>query len=77
MGKDPAGIPEIRHKRFGVAVLFVSIHPSFRKATRESNVAILTLTWPLQFNANLYQICLPSESYSDSNAGEIQRKITL
>ena len=27
------------------------------------------LTYPLQFHAHLYQICLPSQDSTDSNAG--------
>lgn len=90
VGREPAGIPEKRQLKYGVGVLWVSLHPSYDPKTQESNIAILVnlgmnyfelnifmflleklqgLTWPLQFNANLYQICLPSGSYSDSNAG--------
>ena len=40
------------------------------KKTREYNIAIVGLTFPLQFHAHLYQICLPSQDNTDSNAGQ-------
>ncbi len=64
--QDPHGY---KAKDEFVGVLWISIHPSFKKSTREYNLAILGLTFPLQFHAHMYQICLPSQVYSDSNAG--------
>lgn len=49
-------------------VLWVSIHHSFRKSTRENNIAILGTVYPMQFHAHFYPICLPSASFSDTNA---------
>ena len=55
-GRQPAGIPEERQLTYGIGVLWASIHPQYRIDTRDYNVAVLGLTWPLQFNANLYPV---------------------
>ena len=52
-----------------IDVLWISVHKSFKMSTREHNVAIIGTVFPLQFHAHLYPICLPSASYSDTNAG--------
>jgi hypothetical protein len=73
LGKKVAGIHDYNHHHGnGVGVLWIALHPSFELSTREFNLAVVGLTYPLQFHAHLYQICLPSGSYSDSNAGKIQ-----
>jgi hypothetical protein len=55
-GREPAGIPQQRQLKYGIGVLWASIHPRYRSETRDFNVAVLGLTWPLQFNANLYPV---------------------
>ena len=68
--KDPLGKPFAGLYQSGhVDVLWISLHPNFDKKTREYNIAILGLSYPLQFHAHLYQICLPSLDNTDANAG--------
>ena len=56
-------------------VLWIALHKSFRKATRENNIAILGTKFPFQFHAHLLPICLPSGTFSDTNAGKLIRYI--
>jgi len=41
VGREPSGIPEKRQLKFGVGVLWVSLHPSYDRKTQENNIAIL------------------------------------
>ena len=50
-------------------VLWIALHKNFDKKTRNYNIAVVGLTYPLQFHAHLYQICLPDTGSIDSNAG--------
>ena len=68
-GRIVSGIPMDRQSYYGVGVLWVAVHPSFRQESLEHNVALVVTLWPLQFNAFTYSICLPSPEDSDTNAG--------
>ena len=70
-GRILSGIPSARQYKYGVGVLWVAVHPSFRQDSREHNIALVVTMWPLQFNAFTYPICLPSPEDSDTNAGDV------
>ena len=52
-------------------VLWIALHYNYNKKTREYNIAVVGLTYPLQFHAHLYQICLPATNDGDSNVDPI------
>jgi hypothetical protein len=69
--QDPLGKRPFDNGVF-VDVLWIALHRSFKKSTRENNIAIVGTAYPFQFHAHLYPICLPSGVFSDSNAGNLR-----
>ena len=70
---DDSGIPEGAQTR---GVSQVIIHPCFRRMNSDStsifdsDVGILKLLEPLEFNENVKPVCLPEASFNPEESGE-------